>query len=74
MSCLFAVTTDFPALSARRIRSPAGSSPPISSTTMSASDAMTASKLSVQSTPAGTQSTFFRSTPRLQMVVSCSDG
>ena len=74
MSCLLAVTTDLPASSDRRIRSPAGSSPPISSTTMSASDATTASKLSVHSTSAGTQSTFFRSMPRLQIVVSCSEG
>ncbi len=36
MSCLFAVTTDLPASSDRRIRSPAASRPPISSTTMSA--------------------------------------
>src|SRR5918996_1889651 len=74
MSCLFAVTTDLPALSARLIKSPAGSRPPISSTTMSASEATTVSMLSVQSTPAGTQSTFLRSTPRLQIAVNCSEG
>ena len=67
ISCLLAVTTDLPACSERRIRSPAGCSPPITSTTMSASDPMTASRLSVQCTCGGTQSTFFRSTPRLQI-------
>ena len=46
----------------------------MSSTTMSASDAMTSSMLSVHSTPGGTQSTFLRSTSRLQTAVNCSDG
>ena len=41
---------------------------------MSASESMTASKLSVHLHAGGTQSTFLRSTPRLQIAVSCSDG
>src|ERR1700722_4536798 len=67
---LFAVTTDLPELSARRIQSPAGSMPPTSSTMTSASEESSSSTLSVQGTLAGTQSTFFFSTLRLQIWVN----
>src|SRR6266567_857400 len=69
MSCLLAVTTDFPDCSARRTHSPAGSRPPMSSTTISASEERTPAMSSVQWMFFETQSTCLRLTPRLQMWV-----
>src|SRR5450631_1891350 len=70
MSCLFAVTTDLPALRALRTQSPAGSRPPANSTTTSAPDARTSLKSSVHWTDRGTQGTRFLATSRLKMCVS----
>src|SRR6266853_5278888 len=67
---LFAVTTDFPLRSAFRIQSPAGFTPPASSTKISASEESTSLMLSVQRTLDGTQSTFFRPILRLKMCVN----
>ena len=74
ITCLFAVTTDFPASSACRIQVEAGSVPPMSSTTMSASEASTSAKSEVQTAPSGVQAADarFRSTSRLQTWVSRS--
>jgi hypothetical protein len=62
MSCLFAVTTDFPDISAPLTQSYAGRKPPTSSMTMLTSAASTSSADSVQVTEAGTQSTRLRAT------------
>ena len=70
MSCLFAVTTDFPACSAALTQSYAGLMPPATSMTMEASDARMASAESVHVTVPGTQSTRFLATSRLKMCVS----
>src|SRR5665213_1860055 len=70
INCLFAVTTDFPARSASRIQSPAGFTPPASSTKISISDESTSPMFSVQRTLAGTQSTFFPATARLKIWVN----
>src|ERR1700722_13909011 len=67
---LLAVTTDLPAASDSRTQSPAGLSPPANSTTMSALEDRTWSKLSVQSTEEGIQETRLRSIPRLKMQLS----
>src|SRR5258706_7611590 len=72
MSCLLAVTTDMPAFRAPRTSSSAGDKPPISSTTMSASELRIVWRSSVQTTSVGTQGCFLRSTLRLQMCVSRS--
>src|SRR6202034_4836374 len=69
ISCLFAVTTDFPDPSALRTICSAGFSPPINSITMSTSDFRTDSTSSVHMTSFGTQDCFFLSTLRLQMWV-----
>ena len=55
ITCLFAVTTDLPASSAARIQSAAGSTPPMASTTTSASLSRTSSMRVVQATPRGRQ-------------------
>jgi hypothetical protein len=57
---------------ARRTHVPAGSSPPTSSTITSTSDVRTDSQSSLQTTPLGTQSTFFRDTLRLYTWVNSS--
>ena len=67
MTCLLAVTTDFPAASARRIHSSAGDRPPISSTSTSTSSASASSMFSVQRTEGSIQSTRLRWTSRLQI-------
>ena len=59
MTCLFAVTTDLPARSARRIQSSAGDRPPINSTSTSTSSPSASSMFSVQRTEGSTQSTRF---------------
>ena len=61
MSCLFAVTTDLPDFSALRIHSPAGSRPPMSSTTMCASDERTSLISSVQRIAGESEPTRLRS-------------
>src|SRR5579862_1551461 len=74
MSCLFAVTTDFPHASALRTQAAAGSRPPISSTITSASDARTTSKLSVQATRDGSHETRRLSTLRVHTWVNRNEG
>src|SRR5690242_3245259 len=69
MSSLFAVTTDFPARSARRTQSPAGSRPPISSTTTSASEEKISSTFAVHRMSTGNPAIFFLSILRLKMCV-----
>src|SRR5579864_2196079 len=69
MTCLLAVTTDLPDASAFRIHTPAGSSPPMSSTTMSTSDESTSLMSSVHLIAVESQSTRLRCTLRLRMCV-----
>ena len=70
MSNLFAVTTDFFELKARRIHSPAGSKPPTSSTTTSTPEERTSSAFSVHRMEAGSSAIFLRAMFRLQMYSS----
>src|SRR5690348_17143467 len=74
MSCLFAVTTDFPASSAAAIHERAGSTPPTTSTRTSASPLNTASTSSVQQTDESTHETRFLCTLRLNTCVSANPG
>src|SRR5579885_1590393 len=74
MSCLFAVTTDFPASSAAFTHERAGSTPPTTSTTTSTSPFSTASTLSVQQTDESTHETRLRWTLRLKTCVSSNPG
>src|SRR5208283_1987116 len=74
MSCLLAVTTDLPAAKHLRSHPSAGSSPPTSSTTISAPELRISLKFSVHTTDAGTHfaasEARLRSTSRLKMCVS----
>src|SRR5664280_349501 len=78
ISCLLAVTTDLPAAKHFFSQPSAGSSPPISSTTISARELRMSSKFSVHTTDAGTHfaaaDARLRSTLRLKMCVSSTPG
>ncbi len=65
-----AVTTAAPCRSARRTQAPAGSMPPITSTTASGLDRNSSSISSVHMTDEETQSARLRATPRLKICVS----
>ena len=69
ISSLLAVTTDLPARSALRTHSPAGSRPPISSTTTSTSDDSTSSIFSVQRMCEDSEPIFFFLMLRLKICV-----
>src|ERR1700731_1428037 len=69
ISCLLAVTTDLAEERTRLIQSSVGCRPPMTSTTISASDKRMSSIFSVHCTEEGSQSTFLRATFRLRICV-----